>query len=319
MFLSQKKYTLRLLERAHMANCNPTQTSVDTESKLDTEGDPVADPSLYRSLVVDWAGCPTTRCSTSSYYVFLRDNLLSWSSKRQHTLSRSSAEAEYKAEIVKFCDATLEIVLNEVKLNIFKYEPWKKPPLLVSLSSSKSKRIGAMEFHAFCSLIIDGGASIFSSISALVARGVSPLPLTALRLHEMRSFGSLHVREKRVILGLGLTTRPSSDVKPEWSRHVTIVHQTKDLHTSDYTQLYDFLKYNQKEQASTLGTQTDSAPVYDLNGSTEVHNYENCYDNEIFNMLTQEEQYTKLLEPIPESHQVPQNDNDVISEDTSVE
>nr|GEZ77582.1 ribonuclease H-like domain-containing protein [Tanacetum cinerariifolium] len=52
MFLSQKKYTLRLLERAHMANCNPTQTSVDTESKVDTEGDPVSDPSLYRSLAV---------------------------------------------------------------------------------------------------------------------------------------------------------------------------------------------------------------------------------------------------------------------------
>nr|GFB08812.1 hypothetical protein [Tanacetum cinerariifolium] len=34
---------------------------------------------------------------------------------------------------------------------------------------------------------------------------------------------------------------------PEWSRYVTIVHQTKDLHTADYTQLYDFLKYNQKE------------------------------------------------------------------------
>nr|GEX64367.1 putative ribonuclease H-like domain-containing protein [Tanacetum cinerariifolium] len=33
----------------------------------------------------------------------------------------------------------------------------------------------------------------------------------------------------------------------QWSRHVTIVHQTKDVHTADYTQLYDFLKYNQKE------------------------------------------------------------------------
>nr|GEZ18767.1 retrovirus-related Pol polyprotein from transposon TNT 1-94 [Tanacetum cinerariifolium] len=38
-----------------------------------------------------------------------------------------------------------------------------------------------------------------------------------------------------------------NNVQSEWSRHVTIVHQTKDLHTSDYTQLYDFLKYNQKE------------------------------------------------------------------------
>nr|GFA75932.1 hypothetical protein [Tanacetum cinerariifolium] len=38
-----------------------------------------------------------------------------------------------------------------------------------------------------------------------------------------------------------------NNLRPESSRHVTIVHQTKDLHTADYTQLYDFLKYNQKE------------------------------------------------------------------------
>ncbi|GJW21308.1 hypothetical protein Tco_0031930 [Tanacetum coccineum] len=38
-----------------------------------------------------------------------------------------------------------------------------------------------------------------------------------------------------------------NNLQPEWSRHVTIVHQTKDLHTADYSQLYDFLKYNQKE------------------------------------------------------------------------
>nr|GEZ79108.1 hypothetical protein [Tanacetum cinerariifolium] len=38
-----------------------------------------------------------------------------------------------------------------------------------------------------------------------------------------------------------------NNLQPEWSRHVTIVHQTKDLHAADYTQLYDFLKYNQKE------------------------------------------------------------------------
>nr|GFB25863.1 hypothetical protein [Tanacetum cinerariifolium] len=38
-----------------------------------------------------------------------------------------------------------------------------------------------------------------------------------------------------------------------------------------------------------------------------------------YNCRGVEEQYTELLEPIPESHQVPQNDNDVISEDTNVE
>nr|GFC84021.1 hypothetical protein [Tanacetum cinerariifolium] len=71
------------------------------------------------------------------------------------------------------------------------------------------------------------------------------------------------------------------------------------------------------QQASTSGTQTDSALIYDTDGPAEVH--ENCDNNEIFNMFTQKEQYTELLEPIPESHQVPHHDNDVISEDTSVE
>nr|GEZ17580.1 hypothetical protein [Tanacetum cinerariifolium] len=56
------------------------------------------------------------------------------------------------------------------------------------------------------------------------------------------------------------------------------------------------------QQASASGTQTDKAPVYDSDGLAEVHAYENCYDDEIFNMFTQEEQYTELLEPIPEPH-----------------
>ncbi|GJT20435.1 retrovirus-related pol polyprotein from transposon TNT 1-94 [Tanacetum coccineum] len=42
------------------------------------------------------------------------------------------------------------------------------------------------------------------------------------------------------------------------------------------------------QQAST-SVSTDKAPVYDSDGSAEVHNYDNCYDNEIFNMFTQEE------------------------------
>nr|GEU95183.1 hypothetical protein [Tanacetum cinerariifolium] len=50
MFLSQKKYALELLDRAHMANCNPTRTLVDMESKLGSDGDPISDPTLYRSL-----------------------------------------------------------------------------------------------------------------------------------------------------------------------------------------------------------------------------------------------------------------------------
>nr|GFA82811.1 hypothetical protein [Tanacetum cinerariifolium] len=67
------------------------------------------------------------------------------------------------------------------------------------------------------------------------------------------------------------------------------------------------------QQASTSGTQHDRAPVYDTDGLAEVHLNDNCYDNEIFNMFTQEEQYTDLLEPIPEPQLVPQNDNHVTS------
>nr|GEW37780.1 hypothetical protein [Tanacetum cinerariifolium] len=67
------------------------------------------------------------------------------------------------------------------------------------------------------------------------------------------------------------------------------------------------------QQASTYGTQHDKAPVYDTDGSADVHLNYNCYDNEIFNMFTQEEQYTDLLEPIPEPQLVSQNDNHVTS------
>lgn len=58
-------------------------------------------PRLADSLTTysntDWSDCPDSRCSMSRYYVFFGDNLVSWSSKRQSTVSHSSAEAEYHA------------------------------------------------------------------------------------------------------------------------------------------------------------------------------------------------------------------------------
>nr|GEW60611.1 Gag-Pol polyprotein [Tanacetum cinerariifolium] len=43
-----------------------------------------------------------------------------------------------------------------------------------------------------------------------------------------------------------------NNLQPEWSRYVTIVHQTKDLHTADYTKLYDFLKQYAGQNARNL-------------------------------------------------------------------
>nr|GEV63688.1 reverse transcriptase domain-containing protein [Tanacetum cinerariifolium] len=200
-----------------------------------------------------------------------------------------------------------------------------------------------------------------------------------------------------------------NNLQPELSRHVTIVYQTKDFHTVDYTQLYDFLKYNQKEVderiSSNLKNKQIAQPGMNIsqdrqmqmvggNGGNQFRQYtgnpagdrklesdwewgighyaRNCtvrprrrdaaylqtqlliaqkegegiqlqaeeYDlmaaaadlDEIKEVnpncilmanlqqaSTSEEQYTGLLEPIPESLQVPQNDNNVISQDTSVE
>lgn len=45
----------------------------------------------------DYAGCRETRRSTSGICIFLGPNLISWSAKRQQTVSKSSTEAEYRS------------------------------------------------------------------------------------------------------------------------------------------------------------------------------------------------------------------------------
>nr|GEZ66558.1 ribonuclease H-like domain-containing protein [Tanacetum cinerariifolium] len=126
-------YAEEILKHAHMQS-NPCRNLVNTKSRLGVDGDLVSDPMLYQSLagalryltftrpnisyavqqvclymhgprepllvalkrILRYAGCPVTHRSTLNYCVFLGDNLLAWSAKRQVTVSRSSVEAKYR-------------------------------------------------------------------------------------------------------------------------------------------------------------------------------------------------------------------------------
>ena len=52
----------------------------------------------------DWADSFVDRCSTSGYCVFIRGNLISWNSKKQDVLARSSVGAEYRAMTLATCE-----------------------------------------------------------------------------------------------------------------------------------------------------------------------------------------------------------------------
>ena len=52
----------------------------------------------------DWAGSPSDRKSTTKDCTFLRRNLITWRSKKQTVVARSSAEAEYRAMAHTSCE-----------------------------------------------------------------------------------------------------------------------------------------------------------------------------------------------------------------------
>ena len=54
----------------------------------------------------DWAGCTSTRRSTTGFCTFLGCNIISWSAKRQPTVSRSSTETEYRAHALTAAELT---------------------------------------------------------------------------------------------------------------------------------------------------------------------------------------------------------------------
>ena len=74
--------------------------------------------SLMAYCDSDWGSCPMTRHSTTGFCTMVGDSLVSWKSKKQTTVSRSSAEAEYRAMATTSCELTwIRFLLNDLQVS----------------------------------------------------------------------------------------------------------------------------------------------------------------------------------------------------------
>ncbi|XP_019240949.1 PREDICTED: uncharacterized protein LOC109220938 [Nicotiana attenuata] len=122
--ISQQKFTQDLLAEFHCHNFPPVVTPLDTSVKLSADMAPQVphmlaalhalrylsnalalgillsssfDTSIKAYSDSDWAACAESRRSVYGFYITLGGSPISWKSKKQPTVSLSSAEAEYKA------------------------------------------------------------------------------------------------------------------------------------------------------------------------------------------------------------------------------
>ncbi|XP_022889232.1 uncharacterized protein LOC111404697 [Olea europaea var. sylvestris] len=104
--ICQRKYAIEILADVNYLGAKPTKSHLPHNLKLSKDGEEaIADASMYRRYDLqlkgfcnaDWATYLDTRRFVTGYFIFLGNSLVSWKSKKQHTISRSSAEAEYQS------------------------------------------------------------------------------------------------------------------------------------------------------------------------------------------------------------------------------
>ncbi|BBN67819.1 KAR-UP oxidoreductase 1, partial [Prunus dulcis] len=108
--LTRLKYAKDLLAKAGLSSCRSCPTPCKPHGQLlKSDGDALNDPTIYRSISYIFSELRgftlssrlgsrlSTRRSITGFVAFLGHNPISWQSKKQNSVSRSSTEAEYRA------------------------------------------------------------------------------------------------------------------------------------------------------------------------------------------------------------------------------